>query len=47
MELKQQLKQFAGPSKLPQSSTGDRQACPLKKIEQKKHEALEVIVKKF
>lgn len=48
MELKQQMKQFAGSSsttKLPQSSTSDRQACTLKKIEQKKKEALEVIVK--
>ena len=49
MELKQQLKQFAASSttaiKQPQGSGGDRQASMLQKIEKKKKQALEVILK--
>ena len=50
MELKQQLKQYSTSSttaiKQPQSSGGDRQASILQKIEKKKQQALEVILRK-
>ena len=49
MELKQQLKQFTGSSttaiKWLQNSGGDRQASMLRKIDEKKQQALEVKLK--
>lgn len=47
MELKQQLKQFAGSSysiKQSQSDGGDRQVSALRRIEKKKHQTLEVVL---
>ena len=51
MELKQQLKQFAGSSmgttNHPHSSGGDRQACTIKKIEKRKQQAFEVTLSMY